>query len=289
MSKKPPQAPGSPAAPPTKRKGKTKGKPSPRAPSAAATPPKPAPKPKPGPKRALTLVASKQTLETKPKSVSTPPNSASAPGTDTQEPKTAARLTREQTIATHQQAMIEVGLLPNPTSASIPAPARKKKFQKPDVRYSRELVDRICSEIAHGGLLNEICEQPGMPHASTFRMWVINDVDGLYTRHIHAREAWAHFHAEEIVRLSDQCRVGIKVKTDANGVEVTTADSVERTRIQIDARKFLVARFARKTYGDAVQVEGGMTLTLAAQLRQLEQQDIPQHAALPQLPPGALE
>jgi len=56
------------------------------------------------------------------------------------------------------------------------------------------------------------------------------------------------------MRLSDKSRVGKKTKTTPDGkVEVTTGDMVERTRLQIDARKWLLSKLRPEKYGDRIQ------------------------------------
>lgn len=95
--------------------------------------------------------------------------------------------------------------------------------------------------------------------------------------------------ADEMLSLSDQCRVGERVTTkrttivadpdaDAEGeaaegvtlpaeeTTVVTADMVERARLQIDTRKWLLSKLAPKKYGDMLQLEHSGTLDNAATL-----------------------
>jgi hypothetical protein len=84
--------------------------------------------------------------------------------------------------------------------------------------------------------------------------------------------------ADEILELSNECRQGIKKKRipqpdivtkDKNGrtrrrkrpdlVEVTEGDMVERTKLQIDVRKWLLAKLAPKKYGDRLELGGELT------------------------------
>lgn len=71
-----------------------------------------------------------------------------------------------------------------------------------------------------------------------------------------ARDEQQHSWADQIVKLSDTCRPGNIVTDKGDGtVETKTADMVERTRLQIESRKWLMARLAPRTYGDKIQTE----------------------------------
>ena len=70
-------------------------------------------------------------------------------------------------------------------------------------------------------------------------------------------QAQADILADEVVDLADTTRIGVKVKTNDKGeVETTEGDMVERTRLQIDARKWYAGKLAPKKYGDKLAVGG---------------------------------
>ena len=152
--------------------------------------------------------------------------------------------------------------------------------------YDRQTVDLILARLSNGEMLNQICEEVGQPLAATFRGWVIDDVDGIAERYARARELCWQWHAEEINRLSDKCRVGAKVKTGADGVEIQTEDLVSRTKLQIDTRRWLVSKLLPKQYGDKLELSGNVTMTLAERLKVLNEQEVSPHAAIP---PGAVD
>ena len=65
-----------------------------------------------------------------------------------------------------------------------------------------------------------------------------------------AREAQADYWAEEIVSIADD---GSKdTYLDAQGNERTNHELVNRSRLRVDTRKWLMARMAPKKYGDRV-------------------------------------
>ena len=70
--------------------------------------------------------------------------------------------------------------------------------------------------------------------------------------------------AEDIIDIADTPKVGQKTVSKATGLEVTEGDMVDRSRLQVDARKWLLSKLAPKKYGDkvGVQHEGGVTLNV---------------------------
>jgi len=123
--------------------------------------------------------------------------------------------------------------------------------------FSQAVFDRICGRIALGESLRAICAQNGMPNRRTFHDWCQRtpDLQSQYDQACLDRE---EHYFEEIIQIADECRVGEKRVTKANGdVEVTEVDMTERAKIQIDARKWTLARMNRKKYGDKLGVDGG--------------------------------
>lgn len=62
--------------------------------------------------------------------------------------------------------------------------------------------------------------------------------------------------ADEILELADVCREGTKTKhSDKDGTTTETGDMVDRSRLAIDARKWLLAKLAPKKYGDSMDLK----------------------------------
>ena len=121
--------------------------------------------------------------------------------------------------------------------------------------YTQELADEVCERMAGGESLNAICKDAHMPHERTVRRWMLDNVEGFSPKYTRARELQAEFWADDILRLSDESRIGEKVKTGPNGEEKTTGDMVERTRLQVESRKWLLSKLFPKKYGDKIEVE----------------------------------
>lgn len=121
--------------------------------------------------------------------------------------------------------------------------------------FTQALFDKICDLIADGRSLREICSMKNTPNRKTFHNWCKNtpELQEQYDRACLERE---EVYFEQIINIADECRKGVKTTTKGNGdVETVETDMTERAKIQIDARKWTLARMNRKKYGDHVTEE----------------------------------
>lgn len=112
--------------------------------------------------------------------------------------------------------------------------------------YSEDLSAEICSRLASGEPLVKICRDEGMPHVATVYRWLAahETFRDMYAR---AREDQADTLADEIIAISDDGSNDTYV-TDA-GVAVNV-DVVQRSRLRVDARKWVAAKLKPRKYGD---------------------------------------
>jgi hypothetical protein len=99
--------------------------------------------------------------------------------------------------------------------------------------YTPELAEEICSRLASGESLIQICQAAHMPSDTAVRFWAIDDRDGFASRYAQAREALMDHWAEEIVVIADD----------------QTAEPNDR-RVRVDTRKWLMSKLAYRRYGD---------------------------------------
>lgn len=122
--------------------------------------------------------------------------------------------------------------------------------------FTPEIAAAICSRIASGESLRTICKDEATPAQSTVFKWLAErkEFSDQYAR---AREAQADAMAEDILDIADngtndwtERQVG-----DGEVIEVVNHDHIQRSRLRVDARKWLMARMAPKKYGDKVTQE----------------------------------
>lgn len=120
------------------------------------------------------------------------------------------------------------------------------------VTFSNEIFDRICERIANGESLRSICEDDDMPTRSSFLRWLADEKNAdLRDRYARAREAQADRIFDEILEIADDAR-NDWMETE-NG-PVLNQEHVQRSRLRIDARKWMAGKLRPKVYGDKVDL-----------------------------------
>lgn len=123
-------------------------------------------------------------------------------------------------------------------------------------KFTIELFESICTEIATSSVgLNKICKQHGISSVA-FYDWIKKDAE-LLNKYTRAREDQADYLADEIITLSDD-----KTSDYVEGEfgKVGNAANVARSRLQVEARKWIASKLKPKKYGDKVEVENNVNV-----------------------------
>jgi hypothetical protein len=116
--------------------------------------------------------------------------------------------------------------------------------------FTQQMADKICELIASGKSQRSISEMPGMPSAPTVQKWQVDREDFLL-QYAHARSARADRMAEEIIEIADD---GLNdTYVDDQGNVKVAQDVVARSKLRVDARKWLASKMAPKKYGDKIE------------------------------------
>ena len=132
--------------------------------------------------------------------------------------------------------------------------------------FTKSRATAICRRIADGESLRTICQSKGMPSRHTVFNWLAANEE-FRTQYAVAREMQADLLADEIIEIADDARGDAFVDKDGN--EQTNNERVARSKVKIDARKWLAGKLRPKVYGDRVVQEltgegGGPIQTEAA-------------------------
>lgn len=127
---------------------------------------------------------------------------------------------------------------------------QKNKCGRP-TDYTKELADSICERLAEGQSLRSVCRGEDMPDKATVFRWIRthNEFRDQYTR---AKEEAADALAEEIIDLSDGAIEVIK-----RGAEKKSSALAQAVKLQVDTRKFIMAKMKPKKYGERMDVTSG--------------------------------
>ncbi len=137
------------------------------------------------------------------------------------------------------------------------AEEKARGFDRPK-KPTPAIVNEILDLIEAGFTLTEIISDRGdMPSVGCWYMWLRAD-EALADRYARAKEIQCESMAMDIVRLSNTPRKGIRTVTrstkDGTFMEVTEGDAVDRTRLQVEARRWYLEKIMPKRFGTKVDV-----------------------------------
>lgn len=133
--------------------------------------------------------------------------------------------------------------------------------------FTQDIAEKICEEIATSSKsLRTICAQEGMPSVRSVLGWLSEgdktDAKPEFKQFLHqymrAREQQADFLAEEIIEIADDGSNDLMTITKGDAsYEVENKEVTNRSRLRVDARKWIASKFKPKKYGDKVDLNHG--------------------------------
>ncbi len=134
---------------------------------------------------------------------------------------------------------------------------------KLNLHYTPHLVDKVIDSVSSGKTLRQTARELSFEEAS-FRQWVVKDIDGLASRYAHAREAQAEAWSDEISAIADSASDKVDVQSK---------------RLQVDTKKWLMAKLHPRRYGDKITADVNATHSasdsLLAALETISKRDRP--------------
>ena len=149
-----------------------------------------------------------------------------------------------------------------------------------------ETAEIVLNQIAAGLSVRQIARDLGCSDAAITR-WAVEDPDGFGKQYARAREAQAEHMAAEILEIADDGSNDWMERETEAGRIVTVPDHehINRSKLRVDTRKFLMAKMAPKVYGDKPQ-DINVNVSLRDMIRQsatIEHEPTSDHAAPQQI------
>lgn len=130
-----------------------------------------------------------------------------------------------------------------------------KKRGKPTVWTKERIAEykkKVLHDVAIKGLsLVRISKLEGYPSRRVIHEWLLNDSE-FSNNYARACELRAEILAEQILDICDSTSEDIV--TDENGNPIINHNVINRDRLRIDARKWLLSKMMPKKYGDKLDV-----------------------------------
>lgn len=129
----------------------------------------------------------------------------------------------------------------------------------------RELFAAICERHSKGETIASILRSPGMPARTTFYDWLDDEeLAGIFAR---AREAAMDAIADQAVAIAEDGANDTYV--DENGFTRTDNDVIQRSKLRVETRLKLLAKWAPRKYGDKLELSGDADRPLTVQVVRL--------------------
>lgn len=120
--------------------------------------------------------------------------------------------------------------------------------------YTSELANEICERLGEGEPLRQICRDERMPHWTTVYDWKASNEE-FSLRIARAREAGHDAIASDCLQIADD---GLNdTYMDEDGNKRTDTDVIQRSKLRIETRLKLLAKWDPKRYGDKVDINHG--------------------------------
>jgi hypothetical protein len=118
--------------------------------------------------------------------------------------------------------------------------------------YDPAVATKICEQLSEGISLREICRQEGMPPWQTVYSWMERDAS-LVEAIARAREIGYDALAEECLKIADD---GTNDYVEGERGPQLNSEHIQRSKLRIETRLKLLAKWNPKKYGERVQVAG---------------------------------
>lgn len=132
-----------------------------------------------------------------------------------------------------------------------------KKMGRPTL-YSAELAAAICEQIALGYSMRTVCKADDMPSMASVFKW-LRENDDFSKQYARACEERTEAMAEDLLDIADDGTNDYFETED--GKQQYNGDSIQRSKLRVDTRKWLMAKMKPKKYGDKLDLNSESTVT----------------------------
>jgi hypothetical protein len=130
-----------------------------------------------------------------------------------------------------------------------------KPTGKPNGRpslFTKELAMEICVQLSDGASLRAVCAGLDMPDRRTVKKWVLDDKEGFAIQYARARQMGYEDMADDVLDIADN---GTNDYMDTENGPALDKDHIQRSKLRVDTRKWMLSKVLPKVYGDKLEVE----------------------------------
>ena len=122
--------------------------------------------------------------------------------------------------------------------------------------FTNDVADEICEQIAEGLSLRSICRKDKQPGLRTIMRW-LREKPEFRQQYASARDAQADALFEEAFDIADDASNDWMKREGKDGsiAWVENGESIQRSRLRVDLRKWAAGKLAPKKYGEKIVQE----------------------------------
>lgn len=146
---------------------------------------------------------------------------------------------------------------------------KPKRRGIPSTHFTQDKANAICDRLAMGESLRSICRSDDMPAKIVVLRW-LRDRPEFRTQYEQARDDQADSLFDEVIDIAEDGTNDWMQRQNFDGAEVgwhLNGEAVARSRLRIDARKWMAGKLRPKKYGDKFEVD--QTVSVAPDLMSL--------------------
>lgn len=138
--------------------------------------------------------------------------------------------------------------------------------------FTQQIADEICLRMTEGESLRQVCESAHIPSRSAIMRWLMSE-DEMFAhfkdQYSRARDALMDYWGDQIIEISDDTSHDTITKINKKGEEFEAENTewINRSRLRVDSRKWLMSKLAAKKYGDKQQIEHSANESMTAVLQ----------------------
>jgi hypothetical protein len=121
--------------------------------------------------------------------------------------------------------------------------------------YTQELADLICEGITLGYSVRTVLRPDSMPAISTFYRW-IRENDEFQKQYARATEERTEAMSEDLLDIADDGSNDYMEaeRKDGSSYLAINSENIQRSRLRVDTRKWLMSKMKPKKYGEKLDV-----------------------------------
>ncbi len=127
-------------------------------------------------------------------------------------------------------------------------------------KFSQALFNTICERMSDGESLRTICTDKDMPARSTVHKWLADDDKRTGNKRLFLSDQYARAQSERADKLFDECleiadEAANDITAKEDGTQVVNHENIQRARLRVDTRKWMIGKMQPRKYGDRTQME----------------------------------